>query len=452
MFSWGHSRFFILSTLFLFFCFALDGFGTLTTQQFAQNYKDSELLVTSQIDCEGKLFGGQLLTPKASAPKRTCDPQNYTPYMSQFGLQGRIYVAGFKLMDSLVGIWKGAYIALAQLGTALLSAATLSLIVVWVRGRFGRSVASTVLAGIALSPMIVGFSRNLYWALPLMFLPAVFTLFYFRPERLKVNKGAFVFFSILGFLLYLRFLTGYEYVSAFAILPLALMTYFLYVSRAAIRQYALASIIVGSVSILAFGAALATHVISLNQQTGSARSSLGIIKQRAAERTENADAYLQYAYSGFRETAKEAYEITNTYIDYESRQMSGSRPIATIVSLLNYSLLPVVVLPVSLNNPLGTIVQSTLVFILVLAYLFRKRKKLRLNKGELRQLEGLFLACGIGLLGYLSWLVLANPHSIVHAHINGILLYLPSAIVGFIILGLVIRKNVPYLLRKLRKI
>lgn len=452
MFSWGHSRFFILSTLFLFLSFSINGLGVLTTEQFIRNYKSSEALVASQVECRGELYGGQMLNPKASAPAGTCDPQNYTPYMSQYGLQGRIYVLGYVALDNLIGIWKGAYIALAQLGTALLSAVILSLVVVWVRGRFGKTVALTVLVGIALSPMIVGFSRNLYWALPLMFMPMAFTLYYFNPDRLKLDKRSVVFFGALGLLLYIRFLTGYEFVSTFAVLPFALMAYFLYVSGAAAGQYIKAAILVGVVSFVAFGAALMTHVLSINSQTGSTRASIQVIKQRAVERTENADAYLKYAYSGFRGTVNDMYEITNTYTDYESRQMSGSRPVATIVSLLNYSLLPVVVLPVSLNNPLGTIVQSTLVFILVLAYLFRKRKKLRLNKGELRQLEGLFLACGIGLLGYLSWLVLANPHSIVHAHINGILLYLPSAIVGFIILGLVIRKNVPYLLRKLRKI
>jgi hypothetical protein len=54
-------------------------------------------------------------------------------------------------------------------------------------------------------------------------------------------------------------------------------------------------------------------------------------------------------------------------------------------------------------------------------------------------------------VGYLSWLILARSHSLVHAHINGILLYLPFALFGYIIIGLYLQTLSGRVWKKIKK-
>lgn len=446
-----YTKLYVLSVLVLFISFALNGLGVLTTEQFVRNFKDSEALVTSQVKCEGKLYGGQLLNAKEGAPKGTCDPNNYDPYSSQYGIQGKIYTIGYRMLKKITGIWPSAYIAGAQLVTALLSAAVLAAVVIWSRDRLGKIPAIVVLIAVALSPMIVGFSRNLYWAMPLMFIPIVYVLYYFNPNQLRRGGGGWVFFTVLGLLLYVRYLTGYEYLTTFTILPFAVMVYFLYMHSEPLKSYVKAALGVGLVSGAAFAMALGTHVISLNSQTGSTKQSVEIIKKRMNERTTSSEKYSRYAYYGLNATESDVYQITNTYIDYDSRMEGGSILLATMVSWFNYALLPVVNVPVTFNSPFGLISQSLASLVVLLIAIFTFRHKLGLKKQKLRQMTGLYLSLVIGFAGFFSWLVAAHAHSLVHAHINGILFYLPFALIGFMIIGLTLEAALGKYARKTKK-
>lgn len=449
MFVGKHTRLYVLSVLFLFVSFALNGLGVLTTEQFVKNFKDSEALVTSQVKCEGRLYGGQLLNTREGTPKGTCDPANYEPYSSQFGIQGRAYTLGYKILKKVVHISPSAYVALAQLLTALSSAAVLALVVLWVRSNLGKIPALTVLVLVGLSPMIVGFSRNLYWAMPLMFLPVAYVLYAFRPDRLKPGRGALVFFVGLVLLLYIKYLAGYEFLTAFTILPIALMSYSLYVNGESLKSYIKATLAVGLVSLVAFGAALTTHAVSLNPLTGSMSRSVAVIRQTAKERTTESKKYTSYAYYRLKDTANDVYQITNTYLDYDTREKGNSIILSEVVSLFNYAILPIVNVPIAFNSPFGVLLQSNALFVMILAFIFVSRRRLGLSEGRLRALRGLYLALLIGFAGFASWLLLARAHSLVHVHINGIMLYLPFALVGYMIVGIALETRLDTFRKKI---
>lgn len=433
----SYKLFFTATVLLLFLSFAFNFFGTLSIDEFMLNYKDSEALVTNQIKCGGSVYSNQMLEQKAghnsgglTAP---CVKQDLMPYTSQFGLQGKIYTFIFSGLSDISNISVGAYVLMSQLVTAMITATVLGIFALWVRSRFGAITAAVTVFLLAISPMIVGFSRNLYWAVPLFILPIVFILYYYRSESSK--KRTLIFWLILGLLLYLRFLCGYEYITTITIMVAAVVFYCLYMNKAKFKDYLRQTILIGLVAVSAFVAALATHVVSLNSYTGSTHKSLDIIAQRAEERTINSDKYIQYPYQNLKGLLPDYYKITDTYLRYEDHMESGSRKWAMLTAFSNYMLLPIVRLPVSLAPLFSVYIQSLLSFILLLTVLFVKRKSW-VPKKLYREASALYLALSIGLLGYFSWLILGYSHALVHAHINGILMYLPFALFGYVVIGL----------------
>lgn len=446
----GSIIFFIVSTTVLFFSFAFNGLGAMGNDAFMYNFKDSESLVVNNIKCQGELFGGQLLTKKEgyAGSQDFCTKTSFTAYSSQYGLQGRIYTLTYKALGNLISISPSRYVVMAQIVTALLSAVTLALFALWAWLHIGKIAAYFTVFFISISPMIVGFSRNLYWALPLIFLPLIYVLFLYDKKN-RLFRYPVLFWIGLGFLLYVRYLSGYEYITTITVMVAAAISYFLYLEKAALVNYAKYFLIVLFVSVSAFTLALSTHVVSLNSETGSISKSLEIVKERGFDRSSNYDKYLSYAYTGLESTEKEVYRITDVYVHFDKLRGTNSHAIATAVSLFNYSILPVVHIPIMLEEPFSTFAQSlsTLTGLVILVFIFRN-KIFGKKKKDIRQVEALLLAFLIGYAGYMSWLVLAHSHSLVHAHINGILFYMPMALFGFIVIGLALEKMIKKVIDK----
>jgi hypothetical protein len=446
----NHKVFFIISTLVLFSSFAFDAFGAMSTASFLQNFKDSEALVSNDITCEGRYFDGQLLAPKDAnnfTAQAECQPEKLNPYSSQFGLQGRIYVLGYNLISAIHKMKPHRYIVVAQLATALLSAVAFALLALWARRRFGLITGGTVTFFCAISPMVVGFGRNLYWALPLMVAPLIYVLFVYKPK--SSWRWQFSFWSGLAILLYLRFLCGYEYVTSLTIMAAAAVAYFLFLESASLKKYIREFALVFLAAMFGFTAALGTHILSLSHSAGSPAKAVQIIKSRATERTLNSRGYLSYPYTGLKTNLSDLYEITDSYVGLNAKSSSSSQIMSTAVSLINYAFLPVFNLPIALNQPFATFAQSLAAFMLILAALYATRTKWA-TRTDLKQVKALGVAAAVGLAGFFSWLILAHAHSLVHPHINGILLYLPFAIFGYIIIGLFVSRAYHRITSKLR--
>ena len=433
--------FFGLVVIGLFLSFTFNVFGTMPSATFTSNFKDSETLVANQVICNNSLFNAQLIVSKdptkSSSHVTNCTTTELEPYSSQFGLQGKTFTIGFQAIHKVVTSAEPEYfIVFAQLLTALASALLFALIALWVKVRFGLAPAIVVGSLIALSPMLVGFGRNLYWMLPLMIAPLVFVLYYFQPKQ--TFKKYVLFWIILGALFYIRYLCGYEYLTSLTLMAFAPVVYFLYLQKSRVKEYVKYAVAVVAVSVVAFAAALFTHIAALTIYTGSIDQSIERVSQRVEERTVEGNKYTMYPYGNLKVIAPSFYEVTNAYIDYDARIASGSIVAASLVSLATYLLIPVVHLPLEFNASFGLYLQSTAMFIIVLAALFITRKRW-VAKPMLRTVNGLYLGALVGIVAYCSWLVLAFSHSLVHAHINGILLYLPFALFGYTILGLFVQ-------------
>jgi hypothetical protein len=438
-----HWRFFVAAAIVLFLSVGFDVFGAITPAAFVQNFKDSEALVVNEVRCRGQYFAWQmaeLKNPQSSNTQEICNPAELRAYSSQFGLQGRAYTFGYVVTDKVLpfSVPVGPYIIFAQLTTAALSALCLAAIVVWIRGRFGGGAAVVLTLGTALSPMLVGFGRNLYWVLPTMVLPLLATLYWYDDRA--TSRRQLLFWTAVGLLLYMRYLCGYEYLTSLTIMVAAVVGYHLWMRRAALRVYVWQFLTVLGVSLAAFGLALGTHVAGLRGPAGSAERALTIVKQRAMERTSRSDSYLTYAITGLKFNLSDQYTIADSYVDFDKRAEQPSQFWASLASVLNYLFMPVFTMPFVFVQPFATYVQSLAVFVLALTWLYVRRRRW-VQPMQLRAVEALFVGAAIGLIGFLSWLVLARSHSLVHAHINGILLYLPFALFGFSIIGLYVSQQ-----------
>ncbi len=432
--------FFWLVTSILFFSFAFNIFGAVSLEDFKSNYKDSEALVSNQIICQSSLFAGQLIAQKtddnqgSSGLVDNCDASKLVPYSSHFGIQGKFLSIGYTAVETVFQSFSPkVFIALSQFLTALASAVLFTIFALWVKKKYGLYVAIFTVAGIAIAPMLVGFGRNLYWALPLMIAPFVYSLYYYRVGQ--PTKATVVFWSVIGVLLYLRYLAGYEYITTLTLMVFAAMAYVLYLNKAKLKAYAKTAALTIGVSLIALIAAMGTHIGALTVYTGSVNASVQKIAQRAEERTVTGDKYTAYPYMNLKSIAPAFYEATDGYANYEKRAESGSLAAAILVNTATYLLIPVIHIPVKFSEPFGLYIQSTAVFLIILGALFVTRK-MWMTKKQIRETEALYVGLVLGLAGYLSWLIFGFSHSLVHAHINGILLYLPSALFGFIILGL----------------
>lgn len=432
--------FFLISICILFFSFAFNGFGTLTKDFFLYNYKDSESLVVNQISCGGQLFGGQLIDTINGYKELsyTCDATRLIAYSSQYGVQGKFYLLSYKVFQKTVDSSIRFFVAVAQLGTALLSAVVLSLFGLWVLQQFNTRIALITVLLMALSPMLVGFSRNLYWAMPLLFLPLIYTLFLF--EKLSSTpKKKIVFLLGLLIIFYLKYLSGYEYITTITIMACSAVAYYLYIKKASIVEHCTSYALVMAVSLMAFTAALGTHIHSLNSQTGSYRESANTVFARAIERSVGTDKYLQYSYDGMKNMENGVYVIADSYVNFDSIKYSKSKLLASFISIVSYLLLPVINIPLTINQPFATYSQSLLTLTIILITIFIKRKAI-FPKKDTRKIGALYIATIFGFIGYASWIIAAHSHSLVHLHINGILMYMPMALFSFVIISMILDK------------
>lgn len=438
--------FFVVATLVLFLSFTINLFGVLTMFGFSS----SEYIVMNQIVCKGEVHNNQLLGFDVGKDSQNvvCEPENLLPYYSQYGLQGKIYTIGYRVLDGLVDTPIKVYARLAQVLTALTSASLVALIAWWVRGRYGLFVASIFIVLAACSPMVISFARDLYWAFPLMLAPLLLTLYFFKSSESR--SWHIKFYVLLGILLYLRYLCGYEYLTTITIMVIAVMSYHLFLDKADRKTVFKHVGTAFGVSVVAFFMAFGTHIFTLQQSVGSFSRAVEIIEQRALVRTVDSSSHAKYAVLGFKNNLSSTYYIANEYLNLESKIGKESELWATMAATLNYALMPVTILPFISKEPIATYVHSVAFFILLLTILYVYKKRWIVVQQD-RDIKALYVASIVGFAGFMSWLVIARSHSLVHAHINGVLLYLPFALFAYIIIGLYLQSLKNSLLEKTRR-
>ena len=310
----------------------------------------------------------------------------------------------------------------------------MTLVALRVRKLFDFVAAAVFAILVAFSPWIVGYAQNMYWIEPLMFAPFAFAFLSY--SYCKSSKKMWLFYLGETILLFLKFLSGYEYISTIAISVFVPIIFFELVNN---KQKVISlwkhAVMTCVVVVVAFVGAYVTNFMALSDYYHSSDTALKMINERASERGLSGIRKMRaYAIGNLKTLLPESYAFADRFINMEElANDKGPTYRYLAINAGNYMLLPALSLPLSLKGVFGEIIQSILVWVLVgylvLFYLKRRHPSFKYYRSFLWSLH-------ISLAGALSWLILMPGHALPHAHINGIVFYMPLLLFVYMIVGL----------------
>jgi len=130
-------------------------------------------------------------------------------YFSSFGLQARVLT----LTAIALGNWNQWHYRAARALTTLLLSITLMTFVVAVARQFGVRVGCLVFLQILFSKPLMLFAANLFWVFFLCVLPFSLSMFLY-PRCVSGKLSRSFFYALMGELLLIKSLCGYEYLSS----------------------------------------------------------------------------------------------------------------------------------------------------------------------------------------------------------------------------------------------
>mgnify|MGYP000893079017 CR=1 FL=1 len=431
--------FFSVVWVVLFLSFFGNVFGVgLWREWFDGFQRDSSAIVEKTARCKEKSgYSGPLIVAKnedynSVMMAEDCDASLLKPYASQYGLQARIITAlAPKDNAKLPSYFKKVNVVLSAAMAALMALVTLR-----VRKLFGLVAAAVFATLVAFSPWVVGYAQNMYWIEPLMFAPFAFAFLSY--SYCKSSKKMWLFYLGETILLFLKLLGGYEYISTIAISVLVPIIFFELVNnKQKVIKLWKHAVMTCVVVVVAFVGAYATNFMALSDYYHSSDTALKMINERASERGLSGIRKMRtHAVGNLKTLLPESYEFANRFINMEELAKDrGSTYQYLAINAGNYVLLPALSLPLSIKGVFGEIVQSILVWVLVgylvLFYLKRRHPSFKYYRSFLWSLH-------ISLAGALSWLILMPGHALPHAHINGIVFYMPLLLFVYMVVGLYI--------------
>lgn len=305
-----------------------------------------------------------------------------TAYVSQYGLQGKIFKRLSRYMDTSQMAPK------LNLLCSIATGAVFVLIVYLIAAKYNRILAGCYLVTFWLSPWIVNFARNLYWVEFTWFIPMAIGLFCaWKIENKKCRTACYMaaFISVTG-----KCLCGYEYIS---VIMIGLIAFLLvdFLSALARRDNKNAIllfrtvIILGCAALLGFATAICFHA-SLRGNHDIWVGIKDIFEQDILRRTTGGDlnAFDAELWPSFNASV---WEVFCKYFHFQTEIITG----------LDGNLFPLL----------------CIVPLYIFAYEYRNRE---LNASILAMYSIFFLAS-------ISWFCLAKSHSYIHAHMNYVLWY-----------------------------
>lgn len=350
-----------------------------------------------------ELWGLQRFALQTQAYLEGAPIRSFSPYLSQSGLQGMIFVTLDAVLPRAAPAFKLAFFHTL---TAALVAATYSLLLIWLRREFGIGAAFFALLVILASPWLTMFARNLYWSLWLFFLPplAIGAVLSARSARSNPKRwlGIAAFVTLLA-----RFLSGYEYVTLALAMALAPVLYYSIRDTWSFRALLSRLGILTSATLAALIVSLALLTLQITAVTGSTRKAADHIRSSIGRRTSGDPSEFPPMYAAAL-SAKTSDVLRVYMLDPFDRRVDPRRPAALRwVLSRNYGAL-------------------TMWILLAAVWVAARTAWLPADR-RFRPL-GLAGATLCVLLGTLSWLVIFKAHSFIHVHVNPLmwhLLFLP---------------------------
>ncbi len=384
--------------------FRSDCFRTVPKDRFENFQADSQALVDQkvmEVSSRGNLDikRGFLVKSKEMERARIDSvfpavmPADGEIYRSQFGLQG--------LMVSLLQwIFRLPATATLEIAETLMAAATAA-VVIWLAiglaSHAGPGAAMVAVFLLGFSPPLVSGARNLYWAVPLMVLPLVATWSLYRMrefDALTLRRAVIV----VGALVFLKCLCGYEYLSTLTLTPAVALTV-VWASRgfANPRGFILHSATLFFVACVAFVCAAAVHFLFILWAVGSFDVAVASIAERAASHISGANA-------------------TDAPLKYQ-HGIAGM-----VLMIIKYLTFDAFFVGARVNVGEGSygLISISFVGVLVTAVLVA----LGASSHGVRRSVGMVAVVLAALIASVSWIIAARGHALHHFHVDS-LAFLP---------------------------
>jgi hypothetical protein len=322
---------------------------------------------------------------------------NHQPYLSQFGLQGMV-MALLSPGDTLASFYRWT--------VAALLAAVLVLAARALAGRVSTGAGVALLVLLVVSPWLNAFGVSVYWQLWTLLVPCLVPLLLWDQLR---RHGWWPALVLIAGLVFIKALCGYEFITTVILGATAAACFHEFRGRIDVRLF---KVVAGTVAagIAGFGLAMACHVAQLTIGYGG----VSAIGDRSSERTfspEDFDrlvsdvrpraGYLGWLFDLNEHLGLWVYLFRGYVFDpaVKSPSFDGAVPVVR-----------------------GWIALFILGYFVAAGWLWHRH---RTSDGRVLLEDRLAVAAGIGLVGAMSWLVLAYGHAINHPHIDAIVFYVP---------------------------
>jgi hypothetical protein len=357
--------------------------------------------------------------------------EHFNPYMSQPGMQAIMFSIG----DRLLPVSNKAKLNTFRFLTSFLTAAILSLALLWLLLEMGFLAAA--LAGISLliSQWLCVFGRNLWWSTWSFYLPmvAVMVFLYFKPvSRCKYRYLALI---VLLSMFVKCMITGYEYLTTTCVMMVVPLAYYQAKSWPGAKRFALQWSVAIGVSVLAVLLSMTVLCFQIGSMKDGPGDGIGHIRHGFGKRSRGAPEHYEAEYrrsleSDTGDVIRKYNEGVFVFVDRlpffgkftSDKGENRIRYIDLIVTFAIATGLGVVLLCI----PVKTL--------------------------DKRLISSAMLATWLGILAPYSWFVVFKAHSFVHYHMNYITWQMPFTVFGFALVGLVFSQPVKaaYRRRKVR--
>lgn len=323
----------------------------------------------------------------------------------------------FSLIERYSGMTPASNIKLFRLTEAILSAAVLSMFLVWILGEFGLAAALAGLLFMTLSEWMTLFGANFYWNLWAFYLPLVGLCFYLQHSDQTGQHSRVNLFLILAVTILIKCLfNGFEFISTALIVPFSALVYYGLRSKWNLSVFIsrFGSAAAGALS----GAGLGLGVLALQiaARTGSFGQAVTFIQYTSGKRSFGDPAQ----YSGIEADSLRAnlLNVLGTYINGRAINLNGVFQV---------------------NIP-GLEISYLQVFILfgIATLLFFWQERYRGGFSQPAKARALLATTWFSALAPLSWFVLFKAHSYIHTQLNFITWQMPFTLFGCVLCGYVL--------------
>ena len=424
---------FLLSTILLFLGFDRNQWGLVSADSYGNFDKFSESLVIGRLVWTGQrgFFADGALLGTGDAPSPIIGDaefdhqyktylangqfETYLLYKSQSGGQAWF----FSLLDSASPFASAANLRLFRAFTSLLTAATLSALIVWFYLQFGWPAALAVLLTSMISQWLTLFGRNLFYSVWDYFLPMAAALFLLDRESRGLSWGGmasrqppldrteFRFYLTVGGLIFFKgFLSGYDFLLPPMGMVATALIYYALKDKWTLARFARRLLLTGlacAVGVLASFLVLAAQIGSV---TGNFSDGLLRILNTMGRRTFGAP---------FDPPASDFFAAgQNSSLLAVIQTVAGKTAIVAGVRFIHIFWL------------------FAAVTVLALLVLWLRRGKL----GEPSAVRALLATLWISFASPLAWLVVFKAHAYYHPFTTAIIWHMPSMFFGYALCGL----------------